>query len=372
MKVVIKNYQAIKDVELEFKPGITAIVGNSNNGKSSIIRSLEAAINNKGGDSFINYDADQCEVTIEDNGSIIKWVKSKKQGKSHYIINGQKLSKIGQKQIPEVGELLNMNEVEVNNERFRLNFWKQLDYPFLVGKTSYQLFDFISKSDEQDLIKKYQDDNKVSLKTLGKDIETKSTQIDTTTEDIVSLEKEIEELKVFEDFNLEVFEDTLSDYAKLIALLSTYEANEIDLNLAKTELNDANTKLKGAEKLVEKIGKGLIYYEALSISLSSLKEINDSLASAKVGIKGCTNMVNSNTNKIKQLKSVIKNIDLTTDTIHKYRGFILLYNNFESEIKEEKKFIKKTEFSINEREKELAEFDVCPFCGSDISKHDHS
>ena len=75
MKVKINNYQIIKEAELEFKPGVTVIIGSSNNGKSSVIRAIESAINNKGGSDFINYDAESCEVTIEDLGQKIIWSK---------------------------------------------------------------------------------------------------------------------------------------------------------------------------------------------------------------------------------------------------------------------------------------------------------
>ena len=47
MKVKIKDYQVIKDIDLDFDKGLTAIVGTSNNGKSSILRAIEGAIFNK-------------------------------------------------------------------------------------------------------------------------------------------------------------------------------------------------------------------------------------------------------------------------------------------------------------------------------------
>ena len=95
LKVEIKNYQVIKNAELDFVPGINAIVGATNNGKSSIIRAIRGAINNQGGSSFINYDANEASVSITFNDHEIIWTKSKKQGKSAYIIDGKKLTKIG-------------------------------------------------------------------------------------------------------------------------------------------------------------------------------------------------------------------------------------------------------------------------------------
>ena len=39
-KLNIQNIQSHKNTELEFSPGINAIVGSSNNGKSAILRAL--------------------------------------------------------------------------------------------------------------------------------------------------------------------------------------------------------------------------------------------------------------------------------------------------------------------------------------------
>ena len=42
MKVQIKNYQIIKDANLEFIPGLNVIIGPSNNGKTSILKAIKA------------------------------------------------------------------------------------------------------------------------------------------------------------------------------------------------------------------------------------------------------------------------------------------------------------------------------------------
>ena len=88
MKVKIENYQAIVNAELEFDYGLTAIIGSTNSGKSSIIRAIKGAINNQGGTGFINYNAPDSSVTVVDKGHTIEWFKSKKDS-GKYVIDGR-------------------------------------------------------------------------------------------------------------------------------------------------------------------------------------------------------------------------------------------------------------------------------------------
>lgn len=78
MRVKVENYQAIKNADLEFKVGLTVIVGVTNSGKSSLIRAIKGAINNQAGTDFINYGANETVVTIIEGDNEIVWTKPKK------------------------------------------------------------------------------------------------------------------------------------------------------------------------------------------------------------------------------------------------------------------------------------------------------
>jgi len=372
MKVSIKNYQAIKNVELEFPPGITAIVGNSNNGKSSIIRAIEAAINNKGGSSFINYDADECEVAITHDGADIKWIKSKKPGKSHYIINGTKINKIGQTQVPEVAQLLNMGEVEVNNERFRLNFWKQLDYPFLVGKTPYQLFDFISKSDEQDKVKQFQDDTVVDRKSVTNEVTTNTTKIDMITSDIVKLGEEQDQLQVFVDFDLEAYEELLEQYNDLDHVIETYENSEKFLKAGKEVLKDAEDQLTKLNDYMTKLELGITLFDALSTCVSSISDVESELNRYSKIAKDCETHEKLNQDKITKLEEIIETVAKLTLELEEYDNLIEACEGTIVSINGYKKSLQTIENELKDIEAELDTFDVCPFCDSNLGNHDHA
>ena len=44
--IKLKNFQSIGKAELLFEPGVNLIVGQSNSGKTAILRAISAALNN--------------------------------------------------------------------------------------------------------------------------------------------------------------------------------------------------------------------------------------------------------------------------------------------------------------------------------------
>lgn len=366
MKVKIKNYQAIKNAELNFEPGVTAIIGSSNNGKSSIIRAIEAAINNKGGSDFINYDAELCEVTIEDNGQKIIWSKNKNSNKSFYNINGQILNKIGQKQLDEVGQLLNMSEVQVNNEKFRLNFWKQLEFPFLVGKTHYQLFDFISKSKDQEIISSLEEKTQIDIKqALIKQADLNS-KIDLKTQDIVKIKQTISNLEKVDAIDIDAFEAILNINKKLSLLILNYkllitkEQNQLKVFFA------AKEKYNKLNKIISVFENDLNQIVVISKYINLLKEeekINSTLKYLNDQILNKSLMLQNAEEKLIK----INELHVPIEKLQKY----LKHNNkLENEIHDIKQQIKNIEQKITVHKNELESFDICPFCGNTIKNHE--
>ena len=56
MQVQIKDYQIIKKAALEFIPGLNVIIGPSNNGKSSILKAIKAAVKSGLGYTIVTRD----------------------------------------------------------------------------------------------------------------------------------------------------------------------------------------------------------------------------------------------------------------------------------------------------------------------------
>jgi len=347
MKIKIKNYQAIKKAELSFEPGVTVIVGNSNNGKSSIIRSIEAAINNKGGSSFINYDAEACQVNIEDNGQFVIWNKNRNSAKSFYQLNDHTLNKIGQKQLEEVGQLLNMPEVVINNEKFRLNFWKQLDYPFLVGSTHYQLFEFISKSKDQELIATLLNDTASAVKDSTAELNDLNSQINLRTKDILETENEIKALEIFEQFDAVHFSYLNRLSENIQDNLDSYKEAENSIVSLKVKVLNIENKIKKIERLLDEVEKQLALFTKLqSYVLITKKEA-----------------------KIKKLENITSAFEKAMTKANKINKAMDEFRNKDIQINKLVEDIKQTEHNLKLNQTELDQFDVCPFCLNSIKDH---
>jgi exonuclease SbcC len=366
MKVKIKNYQAIKEASLEFEPGVTVIIGSSNNGKSSIIRSIEAAINNKGGSDFVNYDADSCEVTIEDLGHKIVWSKHKSSNKSFYNIDGQVLNKIGQKQLEEVGQLLNMSEVQVNNDKFRLNFWKQLDFPFLVGKTHYQLFDFISKSRDQEIISNLEDVTSSDIKNTNAELSDLNAKIDLKTKDIIGITEDIDVLKKFDVFDVSTFEALYIAIEKLERLIVNYKIIKEKVYTATKQFFEAKKKHEEFKKFFQIFKNELADFNKFAYTIDLFKKeksIKETLLFLKKDI-------DDKKNKVKHINNIVDDFENNEKHFKKLSFFVNSYLKLLNTQNDHEQFINNVNQKIKDYNTELETFDVCPFCSSSLEKHE--
>lgn len=128
MKVKIKNFQSIEDASLEIK-GFTVIVGRSNIGKSAIVRSIEGALTNLGGDAFVRMGEHHTEVELETDTLNLKWTKG--GGLNDYEINGVEYQSVGRGSPPAVAEA-GFKDVEVSRGSVSVQVASQFNPIFLL------------------------------------------------------------------------------------------------------------------------------------------------------------------------------------------------------------------------------------------------
>lgn len=150
IKIGIKDFQAIKKANLEIPSGLTVITGATNNGKSAILRAIEASLFNQGDDSMVRAGKPAYGV-IYDNGEhkmlFTRSSAGKNEKSAYQFDDGTVQKKVGRSQLPEVIQYFNIRDVRMQNgTKVKLNFWKQNEKPFLMDKTSGQLYEFISMS----------------------------------------------------------------------------------------------------------------------------------------------------------------------------------------------------------------------------------
>lgn len=121
----LQDFQSHHDTRLEFCPGVNAIVGSSDCGKSAILRALRWVIENRGSaEAFKSYWGDSVAVTLEDDTCTV--IRSRDKKENQYSLNGETFKAFGT-QVPEpIGKALGFQDV---------NLQAQMDAPFLLSAT---------------------------------------------------------------------------------------------------------------------------------------------------------------------------------------------------------------------------------------------
>lgn len=204
MDVLIKDFQILNQVNLKFNPGFNVIVGPSNNGKSSILKAIKAAVYTEPGVSTIRAGADSYIVGISHNNHNI--VYQKKLNASKYLVDGAQFSKFGLNTPEEVSNALNIKELNLNGNKVQLNFWNQMDKPFLLDKSAGELFKFILDSGENDKLSAVVKSMVADRQQLNRDADIVQGSINSTDSILKEQEKSVEDLKPVYEMSLKIIE----------------------------------------------------------------------------------------------------------------------------------------------------------------------
>lgn len=185
--VKIKNFQSLSEANLELPDGLTIVTGATNNGKSAIVRAVEAAVFNDGVDEYIKAGTDELSVTLDNGEHKVEYIRKSKgrtDKTTYQFDDGKVQQKVGRSQLPEMDNMFNIREVRLqNNQRARLNFWYQNEKPFLMDKTAGQLYEFLSVSSSEKYL--------AVLKAMSADMKQEESDMKILTASIDTLKREL-------------------------------------------------------------------------------------------------------------------------------------------------------------------------------------
>lgn len=141
-KVELHNFQTHAKKIVEFDKGLNVIVGESNAGKTSILRAIHWCLYDKpNGSDFIKTGAKSCRVLVHlSNGYIIERKRSRSSSGSYILTapDGTVTDFKGfSNNIPI--EVLNAHqcpEIKINGTGYKMNIAMQMEQPFLIGNSS--------------------------------------------------------------------------------------------------------------------------------------------------------------------------------------------------------------------------------------------
>lgn len=142
LKVSLENFQSISKANLEFIQGINIIVGQSNSGKSAILRAIKGAITNPNGSQrYIKNGTKEFKVNLDYEGNQIEWSRSSKS--PTYKINGESYQKVGGSTLVDI---LDKSGFVLYDGKELMNIESELELPFPFDKSNTELFKLFEKN----------------------------------------------------------------------------------------------------------------------------------------------------------------------------------------------------------------------------------
>lgn len=398
-KIVLENFQSHEYTELDLSEGFNVLVGESKQGKSSVLRAFNLVYENKPrGKRYIRKGADYARIIVYlSNGYIIeRFVEDKKGGKNGYFITDPKTGERefhNTKILPEVQKLLGFTTLNIDKDLdINLNFLKQGTGWFLIGDHisapnkakiiggiyGTQYADAVTRDLEKEE-RKFKDKSKL----LNEQLEKTDKQIEgfeylkdlkLTIDDVDRLLKEVKELEIIKteitlllekreeikkkseennnlllafkdlDKTYEILLDVKSDERKLIdleGLLIKHQDMSSKLNNIHLALEQVKN-IDGAYPLVSEVKKQVYTKETLEQCILKREKIVESISNQLEII--------SLTDKLKEAKKTLNETNLNFERRTKVEKSILERDKVAKLIKEQIEIIEDTKLIENAKE----------------------
>jgi len=341
--IELQNFQKHSHFKAEFADTVNVLYGESDIGKSCIIRALRwVLVGDIHGDVIRKEGTKKTSVTVVlDNGIKVTRIKSDSVNR-YEVNNGKEVIKydsVGRKLPEPIANLFNIPILEIDKEKVVLNIHSQLDAPFLLSQsggfrvkvlnklTGNHILDKVSQSLNKDILslnkqnkllkeelkekyvqveclkkeKKEKDGLYLELSKRQKDLETLQRRLDKGREILEKIKNNQKEQEIFngklkdyssvdlvklEGLQLKINKlEKISEMNKQINLLeSELDTLEIESTDIEAPEIDIKTLLKRAERLeiVARLAQELQSIEKRAKTLGSQKESNIALINEKI------------------------------------------------------------------------------------------
>lgn len=252
--VTLKNFQAHKDTTVQFDKGLNIIVGESNNGKTSILRGILWAIDNQPlGNDFIMAGENDCSVTINfSDGTYIergRTVKDTGYYKIRYIDdNGKYIDQTYRgftNAVPiEVANVHQMPKVNITKDiETHLNVLSQLDGPFLLTESPLVKASAIGRITGTHVID-------AAIKESNKTIQSNRKLAKSYSEDLQQKENECKQLP-----DIKSMEAFTKNYAYIVKYITKLNDSVTKLNTNLQQINQYQQQMMQEKEKCERLKK---------------------------------------------------------------------------------------------------------------------
>ena len=255
--VKIEGFQSHKDSYLEFNTGVNVIIGNSDSGKTSIIRAILWLVQNRPqGNAFCSNWANDTSIQLEIDNHIIKRFRNKNI--NNYFLNDLEFKALGTEVPKEISDILNLNEINIS---------KQLDRPFLLDSSPGEVAKHFNKVAHLDQIDEGLRRVQKWIREIEQSISSKNKQLEQSNEDLESFEH----LEKFE-IEVEVIERMEGEMIQQVNHKRVLDKLCLDLTVVEGLIEEQN-KITAAGPLVDTILDWYVEKKQSSHEVDKLKEL---------------------------------------------------------------------------------------------------
>jgi len=344
-KLDIQNFQSHKDSTLEFHSGVNVIIGNSDSGKTAVVRAIKLlATNRPSGDAFRSHWGGDMNILLETDTDTVLRSKGKE---NLYQLNETRFNAFGTDVPEEIRKALNLNDI---------NLQQQLDQPFLLTSSPGEVAQHFNKVAHLDQI----DDSLRKVQSWLREIEgnLKSQRLQKTqAEEDLKRYDHLEKLEA----EVEVLEDMESDLIQKVQGQNRLSGIISSLEDVTQELVEKSEILK-IEKTVDNIL--LMYKEVdyLQMTQDNLYGLITEYHYLQTQIEGFETLLETESS----IKAILTNYDLKRNKSDLRRSMSELIINLTftlSAVKSKEKHLKQLEKQFTDNFPE-----VCFLCGTPKSK----
>lgn len=334
-KIEIKNFQSHKNTTLNFKSGVNVFCGESDNGKTAIIRAIRWVAENRplGTDKLNSTWND----TFKDDMSVKLWlsddvwverIRNKSINGYRYFRDGKEVTlEATGTDVPQViTDILCLNDV---------NFQFQMDPPYLLSMSASEASKYFNKIIHLDTI----DD---TLSVADSDKRNLNSEKKVVESDIKKYRQKLEELEWLDEAeNLEV---RIEKYDSLIQSKEDSICN-LETSISDYEKTSSNIKnFDNEDKLIDEIESIVIEdYSDLELSISDHEKLSRSIRN------------------FDDEDSIIKEIEnIFVEDYSDFQYSVLEYLKLDESLRKYEAMLKPLEESLP---------DTCPLCGNKVNKH---
>jgi len=350
--IEIKNFESHKDTKLIFDQGVNVIYGESDQGKSAIIRALLWVVTNRpSGNSFCSRWGGDTSVTIEMDNCFVSRIKDKKH---KYIINYKdgtvkEFEAVAKQGVPlEVQKVLNINPINIQTQ-FDGHF---LLPPMSPGEVARQINQYVNL----DIIDTTMSNSSSTIKETKRRLATLEAQTDAQKKEIdekyAGLDDEEQCLNSLESLEKRIASSTNTalELEELSANIHSIH-NELDLF---SYVDEAEHDLKELESVVNKLSKS----KKIIFDLQEIKSNYESAHIKLILIKD-----RDGESELLTLDSVLLKLEREEEKLEKLKGILYEIETIKNKIIYLSRRIKHTDEQFHKHMP-----DICPTCGQRTKK----